>query len=144
MTQFMENQRVLDLKFKVAPQSHQSFRIGKNGIRYKPKKIKDYQNYLVSLALEQLPDDFRVIEAGTPIRVEYVHYVYAYPKSMSKRRRNEKPSKTTKPDLQGNLNKAFFDALEGIIYEQDQNIVEISSMRKYYGEENGIIVRFVY
>lgn len=135
---------VLDLRYKVAPQAHQSFRIGKNGIRYKPKKVKDYQDYLQALTLEQLPSDFRLIEAGTPIKVEYVHYIYAYPKSMSKKRRKERPSKVTKPDLQDNLNKAFFDALEGVIYEQDQNIVEISSLKKYYGEENEIKIRFVY
>jgi len=140
----MENQQVLDLRFKVAPQSHQSFRIGRNGRRYKPKKIVDYQNYLITLAKEQLPKNFRMIEAGTPIVVEYVHYVYAYPKSMSKKRRAENPYKTTKPDLQDNLNKAFFDALEGLIYEQDQNIIEINSMKKYYSDENEIRVRFIY
>jgi len=140
----MDNRQVLNLRYKVAPQPHQSFRIGRNGIRYKPKKIVDYQNYIRTLTVEQLPKGFRTIEAGTPIYIEYIHYVYAYPKSMSKKRRSEKPKKVTKPDLHDNLNKAFFDALEGIVYEQDQNIVEISSLKKYYGEENEIKLRIVY
>jgi Holliday junction resolvase RusA-like endonuclease len=63
---------------------------------------------------------------------------------MPKYKRVYSTPKTTKPDLQDNLNKAFFDALEGLIYEQDQNIVEIKSMRKYYSEENQVKVRFVY
>jgi len=50
--------------------------------------------------------------------------------------------KTTKPDLQDNLNKAFFDALEGLIYEQDQNIVVIKRMSKFYGETDKIKVQF--
>ena len=49
----------------------------------------------------------------------------------------------TKPDLQDNLNKAFFDALEGVIYEQDQNIVEIKNMKKYYSDNDFIRVKFV-
>ena len=52
--------------------------------------------------------------------------------------------KVTKPDLQDNLNKAFFDALEGLLYEQDQNIVEIKNMSKFYSDSDYIKVKFVY
>ena len=55
-----------------------------------------------------------------------------------------KTFKTTKPDLQDNLNKAFFDSLEGLVYEQDQNIVEINRMSKFYGEADHIRVEFEY
>ena len=70
--------------------------------------------------------------------------MYAYPKSLAKKRRILKLPKVTKPDLQDNLNKAFFDALEGLIYVQDQNIVEIKNMAKYYGPEDKIKVQFEY
>jgi Holliday junction resolvase RusA-like endonuclease len=134
----------LEFKLNIAPQSHQSFKIGRNGIKYKPKKVVDYQAHIRKMVTDQLPSDFSIITAGTPIVVEYIHYIYAYPKSMPKYKRVYSTPKTTKPDLQDNLNKAFFDALEGLIYEQDQNIVEIKSMRKYYSEENKVKVRFVY
>lgn len=134
----------LELKFNLRPQAHQSFKIGRNGIKYKPKKIVDYQKYLVTLAIEQLPKNFVIIESGTPITVEYIEYSYAYLKSTPKKRRISRMPKVTKPDLQDNLNKAFFDALEGVLYEQDQNIVEIKNMKKYYSDNDFIKVKFVY
>lgn len=133
----------LSFNLNIKPLSHQSFRIGRNGIKYKPKKVKDYQAYLQRLVSDQLPEDFFIITAGSEIKVNYIEYIYAYPKSFSKRKR-VKTFKTTKPDLQDNLNKAFFDALEGLVYEQDQNIVEINGMSKFYGEENKVRVEFEY
>jgi len=133
----------LIFNLNIKPLAHQSFKIGRNGIKYKPKKVKDYQAYVQRLVSEQLPKDFFIITAGSEIKVNYIEYIYAYPKSFSKRKR-VKTFKTTKPDLQDNLNKAFFDALEGLVYEQDQNIVEINGMSKFYGEENKVRVEFEY
>ena len=48
--------------------------------------------------------------------------------------------KVTKPDLHDNLNKALFDALEGVLWERDQNVVAMDNVRKYYGEEDAIII----
>lgn len=132
---------ILNFELNIRPLAHQSFKIGRNGIKYKPKKVKDYQVYLQRLVTEQLPEDFSIITAGTEIKVNYIQYIYAYPKSFSKKRR-VKTFKTTKPDLQDNLNKAFFDALEGLVYEQDQNIVEINAMSKFYGETDKVRVEF--
>jgi Holliday junction resolvase RusA-like endonuclease len=134
----------IELKVNLRPQSHQSFKIGRNGIKYKPKKIVDYQKYVVTLVTEQLPKNFVIIESGTPITVEYIEYSYAYLKSIPKKRRIKRIPKVTKPDLQDNLNKAFFDALEGVLYEQDQNIVEIKNMKKFYSDSDFIKVKFVY
>ena len=133
----------LTLELNIRPLAHQSFKIGRGGIKYKPKKVKDYQTYLRRLVSEQLPKDFNIITAGSEIKVNYIEYIYAYPKSFSKRRR-VKTFKVTKPDLQDNLNKAFFDSLEGLLYEQDQNIVEINKMSKFYGETDKIRVEFEY
>ena len=135
---------ILSFELNLRPLAHQSVRIGRGGIKYKPKKVLDYQKYVRTLIENQLPKDFNIIPAGCPIKVNYIEYVYAYPKSMSKNKRILKAPKVTKPDLQDNLNKAFFDALEGLIYEQDQNIVEINNMAKYYGPEDKIRVQFEY
>ncbi len=135
---------ILTLEFNLRPMPHQSVKFGRNGIKYKPKKVLDYQKYIRTLASEQLPDDFNIIPAGSPIVVNYIEYVYAYPKSLAKKRRLPRVPKTTMPDLHDNLNKAFFDALEGLIYEQDQNIVEIKNMVKYFGPEDKIKVQFEY
>ena len=56
-------------------------------IKYKPKKVKNYQALLEILTLEQLPKGFNIVGAGTPITVNYIEYVYAYPKSLPKKRR---------------------------------------------------------
>ena len=133
---------ILTLEYNISPLAHQSFRIGRNGIKYKPKKVKDYQNIIQILTVEQLSKDFNIIPSGSTIFVNYIEYVYAYPKSFSKKKKMEMVYKTTKPDLQDNLNKAFFDALEGLIYEQDQNIVVIKRMSKFYGETDKIKVQF--
>ena len=133
----------ISFELYIKPLAHQSFRIGRNGIRYKPKKIVDYQRNIKVLILEQLPKDFDIITSGSEIKVNYIEYIYSYPKSFSKKKR-VKTFKTTKPDLQDNLNKAFFDSLEGIVYEQDQNIVEINRMSKFYGETDQIRVEFEY
>jgi Holliday junction resolvase RusA-like endonuclease len=135
---------ILSFELNLRPLAHQSVRIGRGGIKYKPKKVLDYQKYVRTLIENQLPKNFNIIHAGCPIKVNYIEYVYAYPKTMAKKRRILKTPKVTKPDLQDNLNKAFFDALEGLIYEQDQNIVEINNMAKYYGPEDKIRVQFEY
>ena len=134
----------LILKFNITPQPHQSVKLGRNGIAYTPKKIVDFKNYVRRLTRDQLPTGFEMIGAGTPIIVEYLHYQFTYPKSFSKKKRVSELPKTTKPDLLDNLNKAFIDALEGLVFEQDQNIVEVQSLKKFYGESDCITIKFVY
>ena len=128
----------ITLEIKTAPIPHQSFRVGKNGIKYKPKRIKDYQEYVKRLVQDQLPKDFEPISAGTPIVIEYLHYCFAYTKSMAKKNKYKGYPKVTKPDLHDNLNKALFDALEGLVFEQDQNVIAINDLRKYYDEKDCI------
>lgn len=124
--------------------AHQSMRFTRSGRSYKPKKIMDYQSHIIKLAKHQLKDDFEVIPAGTEIVIEQLTYQYAYLKSEPKKNRNKKIYKVTKPDLQDNLNKAFLDALEGVIYEQDQNIVAINKLEKYYGDKDLITLILKY
>ena len=62
----------LTLQLKIKPQAHQSFRFARNGRRYKPKKIIDYQNNLRKLVKEQLPNKFEIVKAGSIIIVNYI------------------------------------------------------------------------
>ena len=68
--------------------------------------------------------------------------MFQYPKSMPKYKRESSyiQYKVTKPDLHDNLNKALFDALEGVLWERDQNVVAMDNVRKYYGKEDAIII----
>lgn len=134
----------LTLRFNLKPTPHQSFRRGRNGVAYTPKKILDFKKDVAWELSNQLNSDFEIIKAGTPIIVEYLHYCFEFPKSTALKRRIEGLQKTTKPDLLDNLNKAFIDALEGIVFEQDQNIVEVKDLKKFYGERNYIEIKLLY
>lgn len=134
----------LTLRFNLKPTPHQSFRRGRNGVAYTPKKILDFKKDVAWELSNQLNSDFEIIKAGTPIIVEYLHYCFEFPKSTALKRRIEGLQKTTKPDLLDNLNKAFIDALEGIVFEQDQNIVEVKNLKKFYGESNYIKIKLLY
>lgn len=134
----------LTLRFNLKPTPHQSFRRGRNGIAYTPKKILDFKKAIAYSAMSQVEDGFEIIRAGTPIIVEYLHYCFKFPKSTALKRRIEGTAKVTKPDLLDNLNKAFIDALEGIVFEQDQNIVEVKDLKKFYGESDYIEIKLLY
>jgi len=128
----------LELLINIKPMPHQSVRFTKAGIRYQPKKVRDYKYAVLAQVVEQLPEDFKIIPRGTDIHILELVYCFAFPKSLPKKRRVVGMPKTTKPDLHDNLNKALFDALEGVVWEQDQNVSCIQFMRKCYGEEDYI------
>ena len=134
----------LELHFDVKPMPHQSVRLGRNGIAYTPKKVLDFKKGIIWDAKAQLPEGFEIIKAGTPIIVEFLHYSFEYPKSLSKKLRTPKRPKTTKPDLLDNLNKAFIDALEGVVFEQDQNIVEVRELKKFQSDSDYIKIKLLY
>jgi Holliday junction resolvase RusA-like endonuclease len=135
---------ILKLELNIRPVPHQSVRFTRSGRTFKPKKITDYQAYVCKLVEEQLPEGFGKIPAGVPIFIRQLSYQYEWSSATPKKRRVGKVYKATKPDLQDNLNKAFLDALEGLVYEQDQNIVSIEKLEKYYGEKDKIILILEY
>lgn len=126
----------LDLHIKAVP--HQSVRVTRRGFTYQPKKIKDYKQTIQTMVREQLPSHFCIIGKGKEIAINKLHYVFEYPKSFSKVKQKSTIFKTTKPDLHDNLNKALFDALEGVVWEQDQNVCLMKDVRKIYGDSNKI------
>ena len=121
---------------------HQSVRVTRQGRTYQPKKVADYKQAVQEAVREQLPDGFFCIKADTPIHITKLHYVFAYTKNTPAYKRNSSYiyHKVTKPDLHDNLNKALFDALEGVVWERDQNVVAMDGVRKYYGDTDQIII----
>lgn len=138
----MDNTISLTLSLDITPVPHQSVRVTRTGRTYQPKKISDYKQELQRLVREQLPSGFCPIKADTPIFITQLHYVFKYPKSFSKKKIDSAGIKwkVTKPDLHDNLNKALFDAFEGLVWERDQNVVSIDSMKKYYSNNDQIII----
>lgn len=100
-----------------------------NGHAYTPRKTREYE------------DAVRLIAQAAKIRAitgEISMTVYFYmpiPKSWSnakkQRAESEEIRPTTKPDL-SNLVKAIEDALNGIAYKDDSQIVKLTA-EKYYG-----------
>lgn len=110
----------------------------RSGHSYQPKKIVDYKQTIIDMVREQLPGHFSIIPKGTPIWIQKLHYQFEIPKSWSKKKKEEAHYMTSRPDLHDNLNKALFDALEGVVWESDHNVVRIDNLQKYYGETNQI------
>ena len=130
----------LNIPIKAVP--HQSVRMTRTGRAYQPKKIVDYKQQIKEAVREQLPDGFLAIEENTPIFVTKLHYVFKYPSNTPKYKKesDEILYKFTKPDLHDNLNKALFDALEGVLWQRDQNVVAMDDVKKYYSETDHIIL----
>jgi Holliday junction resolvase RusA-like endonuclease len=130
----------LNIPIKAVP--HQSVRVTRFGRTYQPKKIADYKEQLRRAIGEQIPDGFVAFKADSEIAIVMLHYVFEYPKSFPKKiKENGKLHyKVTKPDLHDNLNKALFDAMEGIVWERDQNVVSMDNVKKYYSNSDCIII----
>ncbi|WP_077325749.1 RusA family crossover junction endodeoxyribonuclease [Virgibacillus siamensis] len=115
----------------VAQGRPRAVRMGK-GIRlYDPKTSRDYKTYVARIAQEYAPKE----PIETTLFVNLVIY-RQIPKSTSKKKREQMLSgeirPTVKPDID-NLSKGILDSLNGIIYKDDSQIVELNAT-KYYSD----------
>ena len=134
----------IKLNYIIRPKAHQSVRLSKKGYTYTPKSVKLYKNEIAKQTLSQLPKDFKIIKHSTPIYVDYLHYIYKYPTRWTKAQKSKFTYRIATPDLLDNINKAFMDALEGIVFENDMSICYVKDLRKYYGDKYGIKIKLVY
>ena len=99
-------------------------------IVYTPKKTKDYEREIATADRTQC----RGIFSGA-VAIE-IHAYYEIPKSASRKRvldmvsDRERPTK--KPDGD-NIAKAVCDALNGVAYKDDSQVVDLT-VRKYYSK----------
>lgn len=135
----------LRLFYPLTPRPKQSTRIGrtKTGkvIAYPDQEVVSFQTDIKVLTKQQLKQqapDFK-IWSGCPVYVRKVEFRFSTLSSFNKAQKqliaegNTLP-KTTKPDLTDNLPKALFDALEGILYDNDSQICELHSLKVYSQE----------
>lgn len=118
----------------IKPLSHQSVRVVGRGSRkprfYQPAKVRKYQTEIIM----KLKSYGVKVKLKGPLRV--VRLVYRY-KTTIKKLWGE--IKFTRPDLNDNLNKPFFDALtKGGFIEDDGRIGEFLLLRKVWSNHNGI------
>lgn len=102
------------------------------GHAYTPERTKSYEAEIVAAFRREFPDFVRW-EKGVPLRVR-IKAVYGVPVSDSKAKRERKLTgairPTKKPDAD-NVEKAILDALNGIAWRDDAQIVDIRTVKEY-------------
>lgn len=108
-------------------------RAGRSGVFYTPKKTQKYENAIRNKAISELPDGHKV-PVG-PVRL-VVHITDEVPISWSSRERAKALAKRIYPkkgDLDNRV-KAIEDALNGVYYVDDVQIVELEASMSYAAE----------
>ena len=104
-------------------------RLTKRGRVYTPRKTLDFEGEVQFWVSQH---DFEPLLSGS-ISAK-IEFIYEKPKSVKK----SKIYKDTRPDLD-NLIKAVLDALNGVCYKDDGQIVELYAVKKY-GTEDLIVL----
>ena len=128
----------MKVKFTVLgePQGKGRPRFARNGnfVRtYTPEATASYENLIVTEYRRQCRDAF--FPKGTPVDVRIIAY-YGIPASDSKKKRVEKLNHRMRPTKKvdiDNLVKCYMDAGNGVIFQDDVQVVDLQ-VRKFYSE----------
>ena len=109
-----------------------------HAVAYTPEKTVNYEN-LVKISFQQSGE--KAFDRETQLRAD----IYAYfpiPKSTSKKKREEMERglilPTKKPDTD-NIAKAILDALNGLAYYDDAQIVYLQVSKRYSNEPRAVV-----
>lgn len=110
-------------------------RFTKRGHAYTPKKTEDYEESIKFAFMSQTCERMPVYSKGVPLEVKAI-FAKSVPKSYTKKKReaclNGDLLPTGKADLDNYL-KAVLDALNGLAFEDDSQIV-MTTAEKIYAE----------
>ena len=95
--------------------------IGNRAVMYTPDKTKNFENYVKLVAAQHAPKELLTSALGVEL-----HFFFQRPKSLPKKILNH----TKKPDID-NLAKSVMDALEGIIYVNDAQVISLRVTKDY-------------
>jgi Holliday junction resolvase RusA-like endonuclease len=138
------------LELKGIPFAKQSFRYqafvpkGKKFAivhKYQPKKVIEGENTLRAQIISELPAGFEPFTKAVVVRA--IKFIFPLPKSAKKKtldlvNRGMIVYKISKPDLTDNLMKGLFDAMKGIVFQDDSQVALICNVSKIYGKVPGI------
>lgn len=116
-----------------APQGKGRPRFTRSGHAYTPKKTVEYENRIVASYLEKYKK-LLPFQSSDEIVIQ-ITAVFEPPASASqvrKERMLQGEFPTKKPDID-NICKAFMDAMNGVVYPDDKQVVAVV-MKKVYGE----------
>ena len=126
----------MQLKINIEPVAKGRPRFTRNGRTYTPQKTRDYERRVRGAFLEANKETMPVYPRDVALEVEAV-FAKSVPKSYTKKIRelclSGKMQPTVKADLDNYL-KAVLDAINGLAFEDDAQIVRIKS-EKIYAEE---------
>ena len=119
----------------------QSFKIGHNGFKYTPADVKEYANWVRLSFKQKYPEHLPSIFFEKQLSVTINAY-FAIPKSFSKKKQEQARDglirPTVKPDCD-NIAKNIDDALNGIAYPDDKQIIRLE-VNKYYSDNDNVEV----
>lgn len=119
----------------------QSFKIGHNGFKYTPADVKEYANWVRLSFKQKYPEHLPSIFFEKQLSVTINAY-FAIPKSFSKKKQEQARDglirPTVKPDCD-NIAKNIDDALNGIAYHDDKQIIRLE-VNKYYSDNDNVEV----
>lgn len=126
------------IKFEIPGKvkAKQSFKIGRNGFKYTPSDMKEYANWVRLCFKYVYPEHLPSVFIDTHLKM-IINVSFAIPKSFSKKKREQalkgEIRPMVKPDCD-NISKNICDALNGIAFPDDRQIVTLE-VNKIYAEE---------
>ncbi|MCU7840872.1 MAG: RusA family crossover junction endodeoxyribonuclease [Candidatus Thiodiazotropha sp. (ex Troendleina suluensis)] len=110
----------------------------KDGRKYTPSKSKNYENAVAIYAKQVMASDPKMLG---PVSMT-VRLCMKMPESWSKKRKDEalsgKIAATKKPDC-SNVIKGIEDAMNGVVYRDDSQIIEQIIIKRYSAAPQAII-----
>lgn len=104
-------------------------RLGRYGT-YTPKKTQEYEEYVKACWVAKYGG---IQPSEQPLEIDIVFYM-PIPKSYSKKQKAEilsgRLKHTKKPDID-NLIKSVLDALNGLVYADDSQIIKVTAVKRY-------------
>lgn len=111
----------------------------KTGIIYTPRKTADYESSVKCQAMKAMWGR-SVLRKSEPLRVEIIFNIQAPKRYLNKTGLKCNIYPVVKPDLD-NFIKSVLDGMNGIVFEDDSQIVEIKASKKYVANGPMAIVK---
>ena len=132
--------RLFKIPGKVQAKQRPRFNV-KNGRAYTPQQTVNYENYVKVCYIDYMNQfGWESLKGAISAEIEVFMQI---PKSDSKKMKEAKLSGKIRPQVKpdvDNLCKTILDALNGLAYDDDKQVVECV-VKKYYGEEPGVCVK---
>lgn len=122
----------------------QSVKFTRNGIKYTPKDVVNYANWVRTCFYQAYPNHLPSMLEGYYLDV-CIDVFFKVPDSFSKKKREQALSGRLRPDKKPDIDnclKEQFDSLNGIAYPDDKAIVDVQA-HKYYAPEDYVTVTII-